>query len=196
MLVCVIANNLYRVLVSTYSTICAKSVELSLKHTLAAKSNLLFLRQRCKGYIINHTYAELVFRLVHCKVLIYCKYLGWGGVLRAETVAAAYYKRSVLLAVKYLLNIKIHRLSVSTWLFCTVKHCNTFCCGRKYREEVFCRERTIQVNCNKSDLLTLGCKIVNSFTNGLCNRTHCNYNTVSIRCSVVVEQAILTSCDF
>src|SRR5574344_605985 len=85
--------------------------------------------------------------------------------------------------------------TICTWLFSTVKNIHTFSCLRYCSKEVLSREWTVQVYSNQTNFVTLSIQEVDSFTDSLCNRTDSDDYTVSVFCSVVVEQAIFTSCD-
>ena len=81
MLVGIVADNLHRVLVSTYSTIGTEAVELSFEHASATQGNLLLLRQRGEGYIVHDTYGEVILRLGQGEVFIDRENLSGSGVV-------------------------------------------------------------------------------------------------------------------
>ena len=66
--------------------------------------------------------------------------------------------------IEYLFHVKIERFSVSTWFFRTVKYSDAFDSLWKYIQQVFCREGSVEMNRDKTQLLTLcRSKIINGF---------------------------------
>ena len=71
-LVGIVTDNLYRVLVSTYSTIGTETIELSLKQVITTHWDFLLFGKRCKCNVINDTYGEVILGLWQFQVLEYC----------------------------------------------------------------------------------------------------------------------------
>ena len=133
----VVADNLYRVLVGTYSTVSTQAVELGFEHAFATQSDFLFLRQRSEGYIINDTDGEVVFRHRQCQVLIYGQNLSRSRILRTQTVASAYDNGGILLTVEALFYVQVKRFADGTRFLRTVEYGNAFCSLGNGSQEVF-----------------------------------------------------------
>ena len=70
-LVGIVADNLYRVLVGTYSSVSSQTIELSLEHTFATHRNFINQWKRGKCNIVYDTYREVVLRFGKFKVVEY-----------------------------------------------------------------------------------------------------------------------------
>ena len=135
--ICIVTDDLNRVLVGTDSTVCTQTVELSFEHTFATQCDLFFLRQGGECYVIYDTDRELVLRHRQCQVFIYGKDLGRSRILRTQTITAAYDNRSIFLAIETVFYIQIQRFAYCTRFFCTVQNSNTFSSLRNSCQEVF-----------------------------------------------------------
>ena len=191
----VITDDLHGVLVGTDSTVGSQAVELGFEHALAAQSYLFLLRKRREGNVVHDTDGKSVLRHRKSKVLVNGKDLRRSGILRTQAVTPAYNHRSVLHAVEAVFYIQVKGFARCTRLFRTVEHCNTFRRLGNGSQEMLCRERTVEMNGNQTDLLTLSRQIVDSLAGCFGHRTHCDNHTFSILCSVIVEQAVLTARD-
>ena len=67
----IVTDDLYRVLVGTYSTISTQTVELSFEYTFCTESDFFFLRQRSESNIIHNTDSEVIFRHREFQVFVY-----------------------------------------------------------------------------------------------------------------------------
>ena len=137
----------------------------------------------------------MIFRSRQRQVFIYRQNLSRSSILRTQTVASAYDNRSIFLSVEAVFNIQIQRFAVCTRFFGTVKNCDTFCSLRYSSQEVLSRERTIQMNSNQTNFFTVSYQMVDSFAGSFSYRTHSDDYAFSIFSTVVVEQAVVTSCD-
>ena len=191
----VITDNLNRVLVSTYRTVSTQTVEFSFEHTFTAQSDFFFLRKRSESYVVYDTDSEVVLRHRHSQVFEYRDNLSRSSVLRTQTVATANDNRSIFCTVEAVFNVKIQRFTVSTRFFSTVKNCDSLSSLRYSSQEVFSRERTIQVYGNHTHFFTVGCQVVDCFTGCFRYRTHCDNHAFCIFCSVVIEQTVFATCN-
>ena len=121
-----LADDLHRVLVSTYGTVSTQTIELSLEHALATHSHLSAYWERSEGDIVYDTYGEVVLRHWQCEVLVNREDLRWSGIVRTETIATTYYEdiaKTELLESVF--NVEVQWFAISTWLFGAVKHADT-----------------------------------------------------------------------
>ena len=137
----------------------------------------------------------MVLRSRQCQVFVYRKNLSRSSILRTQTITSAYDKRSIFLSVEAVFYVKIQRFAVCTRFFCTVKNCNAFCSLRYSCQEMFSRERTIQVYRNQTNFFAVCYQVVDSFTSSFSYRTHSDDYAFSIFSTIVVEQAVVTSCN-
>ena len=194
-LVGVITDNLHGVLVGTYCTVGTEAVELRFEHTVGIQSDFFFLRERSKGNVVFDTDSELVLRHSHRQVFVNSQDLSRSCILGTQTVAATDYQRSIFYAVEAILHVEIQRFAVSTRLFRAVKDSNTLSRLRNSSQEVLSRERTIQVDRNQADFFALSHQVVNGFADSLRYRTHGDDDAVCVFGTVVIEQAVLASCN-
>ena len=196
MLVSVVTDNLYRVLVSTYSTVSTQTVELSLVHAFATHSDFFLLWKRSESDVIYDTDSETVLWFSQSQVFIYRKDLSRSSIVRTQTVTTTYDNRSIFLAIEAVLNIQVQRFTVSTRFLSSVENSDTLSSLRNSCQEVLSRERTIQVNSNQTYLFALSCEVVDYFADSFCYRTHSDDYAVCIFSTIVIEQAILAASDF
>ena len=135
----------------------------------------------------------MVLRLWQFKVVEYRDNLRRSDIRRTETIATTNDERTVLYVIVSRLNIKVERLTLCTRLLGTVKHGNLLARCRNSSEEVLYRERTIEVNINHADLLTLCHEVVNSFLGSFASRAHEDDNILRILCAIVVEEMVFTT---
>ena len=137
----------------------------------------------------------MVLWLGQLEVVEYRDNLGRSNVGRTKTVATANDERTVLHVVECALNVEIQRLTLSSWLLCTVEHGNALAALWYGSDEVLYRERTIEVNADHTNLLALLEQVVDSLAGSLGGRTHEDDNVLSILSTIVVEEVILTTGD-
>ena len=53
------------------------------------------------------------------------------------------------------------------------------------------REWTIQANLHKTDLLAMCVEVVDNLFQGIAERTHADNDTIGIRCTIVVKEAVI-----
>ena len=192
-LVGIVTDNLYRVLVGTYSTICAQSIELGLEQIVATHGDFLLFGQGGKGNIIYDTYGKVVLWLWQLQVLEHGHNLGGRGVGRAKTIASTYDKRFALVIIEGTLYIQIQRLTLSARLLGAIEHGNAlYGSGECLLQEVH-REWTIEVYGHHTYLLALLYHVVDSLAGSFGGGTHQDDNVLGVLCPIIVEQVILTA---
>ena len=82
--------------------------------------------------------------------------------MRTKTVAATNDNRTILNIVEGILHVEIQRLAVGTGLFGTVENGNLLHALRNASKQVLDRERTIEVNRDHTNLLTLAIQVIDS----------------------------------
>ena len=85
----VVADNLDGVLVRTNSTVAAQAPELALDGAFCSGVRRFLLFQRQVGNVVVDAQGESCFRSILCKLFINGEDAGRGGVLGAQTIAAA-----------------------------------------------------------------------------------------------------------
>ena len=196
MFVCIVSDDLHRVLIGTYRTICTETVEFSLEHAFTAHSDFLTNRERRKGNVIYDTQRKVIFGFGQCEIFVNGKYLRRCGIVRSETITSADDERSIFLIVESLFYIEIKRLAIGTGFFCTVEHGDAFCARRDSCHKVFGRERTVQVYGNQTNFFTFRSQIVDRLADSFGNRTHSDDDILSIRSSVIIEKAVFATGNF
>ena len=191
-----VADDLHRVLVGTNGTIGTKTVELSLEHALATECHFLNLRQRGDRYVVDDTHGEVVLRLGQSEVVEHGDDLGRRGVARTQTIASTHDERLVLYIVESTLHVEVQRLALGTRLLRAVEYGDALHGLGHGSQQVLHRERTIEVDSHHTNLLTLSYEVVDSLAGSLGGRTHEDDDALGILGSVVVEEVILTACDF
>ena len=113
-----------------------------------------------------------------------------GSIFRTETITATNNDRGIFSTIEHIFNIEVKRFTISTRLFSTIEHSDTFCCLRESGEEVFSRERAIEVNGYKTYLFAISHKVINCFADSLGNGAHSNDNTFCIFSTIVIEEVV------
>ena len=195
-LVGVVADNLHGVLVGTHRTVGTQTVELGFEHAFATHGHLFFLRKRSERHVVHDAEGELVFRFRKSQILVHGQDLCRSRVVRPETITSAYDNRGVFLAVEAFFHIQIQRFAVGTRFFRAVQYGNSLGCGRNGSQEMFGRERTVQVNGYQAHLFALCGQVVDGFADGFGYGTHGDDDAFSVCGTVVREQAVLAAGDF
>ena len=155
MLVCIVTDNLYRVLVSTYGAVSTETEEFALLNRSTSERHFFYSREREICYIVNDTQCEVVLRLVKLEVVINGDNFCRSNFARTETEATTNDKRTIFYIVVCSHYIEVERLTLTARLLGTVKNCNLLTGLRHGREEILYRERTIEVNIHHTYLLAL-----------------------------------------
>ena len=93
-------------------------------------------------------------------------------------------------------DVKIQRLSHGSCFLCTIQYSNFLNCFRQYSQQVFYRERTVQVNLDHTNLFSGSSQCIDCFFSSLCYRAHSNDYTFCITCTIVSKRCIFTTSDF
>ena len=188
--VCVITDDLDRVLVSTYSTISSKSPELAVCCSLWCCNKWCTCLKRKVCNIINDTDCEFLFLsvLIYCYDLCRCCIFGTKSVTSCKDLNIA-----ELAVAKSCNNIKIQRLAKSSWLFCSVKNRDLLNCIRDCIDKSLCTEWSVKTNFNNTDFLTSCHKVIDCLLDGIVYGTHSYDDVLSVSSSVVVEQFVVCS---
>ena len=187
-----VADDLDRVLVGADGTVTAETPELAGYRSGSRGVGNGVLGQRVTGHIVNDTDSEALLRLVGCEVLVNGKDRRGGGVLRAETVAAADdLDVSSALAGESGNDVKIERLAERAGLLGAVKHRDLLYAGGNSLCELVRAEGTIKSYLYKTDLFAVRVEVVDDFLGDVADRTHSNDNALCIGCAVVVEETVV-----
>ena len=152
----IIADDLDRVLVCTYSTVGTKTPELTVYSSFRSGNKRCAKLQGKVGNIIYDTDGEL---FLGC-VLIYSYDLSRCGILGTKAITSGKDRCVVeLSALQSCYYIKVQRLAESSRLLCSVKNSNLLYSLRNRGYQCLCAERTIQTYLYDADLLAC-CKQV------------------------------------
>ncbi len=195
-LVGVLADDLHGVLVGAYRTVGTETEELGFVGAGVAQRNLGEHGERGECHVVDDAECEVVLRGGQSEVLVYADDLGGSGVLRSQTIAAAYDYGGILTAIETFLHVEVEGLAVCAGFLGAVKHGYALGCLGDGSEEVLGRERTVEVYRYEADLLALGGEVVDSFFNSLRYRADSDDDAVCVGCAVVVEEVIFAAGDF
>ena len=90
-------------------------------------------------------------------------------------------------------NILIQWLTKSTRLLGTVENCNLFYSRWNSLQEMVYGEWTEEMNCNRTNLLTLSVEEINTLLKCLVNGTNSDYYALSILGTIVIKNMMLTA---
>ena len=120
--------------------------------------------------------------------------MGGYDIFGTQSVTAAHDDRlPVFFGIESALDIEVERFTERTGLFRAVEHGNLLDGFGEITEEMFKRERTIQMNCQQTDLFAFGVQIIYSFFDDVTDGTHGNNDTIGIRSAVIIKQVIFTT---
>ena len=105
----------------------------------------------------------MIFWLIHFQVIENRNHHSWSCILRAKSVASTYDKWFISPVVENITDIKVQRIAGSTRFFGTVENTDTFYRIRQNVEEIFRRERTIQMNADQANFFTFGIQVIDNF---------------------------------
>ena len=191
-----VADDLDRRLVRAHRAVGAESPELAGGGAGRGGVDVFARRQRGIGDIVDDAEREPIFRCSQLQVLKDGQDVGGNDVLGTEAITAADDQRLPLLAVESALHVEVQRLADRAGLFRAVEHRDLFDGLGNVAEEMFERERPVQVNGQQADLFALAVQVIDSFLDDVANRTHGHDDTVGVRRTVVVEQVIFTAGEF
>ena len=191
-----VSDDLDGCLVGTNSTVGTKSPELTLYCTFSGSINFCMLWQRSISHIIFDSDGESVLHFAIAKVFIYCKNLSWCNVLGTKSISSTYDYRSYISFVECVSDILVKWLSSRTWFFCSVKNSDLLYSLWNRVQEVLCGEWSVKMHIYKTNLFTLLGEVVYNFFSSVANRSHSNDYMLSIWSAMIVEQSVVSSCDF
>ena len=188
--ICMITDNLNRVLISTDSTVCTKSPELTGSSSCRSCSRVLCDIERKVSYIILDTDSK---SWLFC-ILVSCNNLCRSCILRTKTITACGNKAGLKLSsAKWSHNIKVKRLTKRTRLFCTVKYDDVLNSLRKSSNKMLSWEWSVEANLNNTNLVSVSIHIINSLIYSFANWTHSYNYSVCILCSIVIEKLVVSA---
>ena len=157
----------------------------------------VFCRQGSEGNIINDTDSEVVLRCILFEVFVYSCDLTRCGIFRGETITAAY-DSDITTAGLYEshLNVQVQRFCYAAGFFRAVHNGNFLNSCRNSVNEMFNRERTIEVNLNHADFFAVCVEVINRITNCFSSGAHDNDQFFCIFRTIVVEQFVVPTSQF
>ncbi|OPZ60770.1 MAG: hypothetical protein BWY87_00264 [Deltaproteobacteria bacterium ADurb.Bin510] len=191
----VVADDFDRVLVGAHGAIRAQTVELALDRTLSRAFDLGQQRQRGVGDVVDDADGEAILGVHLLEVVEHADDLGRGGVLGAQTVAAAHDDGGIRPAVEGALDVQIERLAAGAGLLGAVEHCDLLDALGHGLEEVVQAEGPVEVDAHDADLFALLGQVVDGFLDGFGDRAHGHDHALGIRSAVVVEGVVLAAGD-
>ena len=87
-------------------------------------------------------------------------------------------------------NVQIQRLADGTGFLGAVQHRDLFHRLGQRGDQMFCRERTIEVYLHQTNLFASGVQIVDGLFSGLADRAHCDDHPLGVSGAVIVEQLV------
>ena len=188
--VCVVADDLDGVLVSTDSTVCAETPELAVDSAFRCSDKTLACLKGKTCNIIYDTDCEALL----VEVLEYSLDLCRICVLGTKSVTSGVDLDILEFGIEQSCNnVEVKRLAVSARLFCSVKNVDDLDSLRDSCDECFVAERTIQSDFDKTDLCAFRIEVIDRLFDCLVNGTHSDDDGLGILCAIVVEQLIVCS---
>ncbi len=192
----IVADDFYGVLVCTYRTVGAQTIEFGLEGRGVAKCHFLDGGQRGEGYVINDAHGEVVLGLRQCEVLVETDDLCRSGVLGGQAEASADNHGGVFAAVECFLDVQQQGLAVGSGFLGAVEYGYALGGGGDGCQQVLNREGTEQVYAYQADFLAFGGEVVYGFLGGLSDAAHGDDYAVGVFGTVVAEQVIFAAGDF
>ena len=192
----VIADDLDRGLVRADRAVGAEAPELAGGGADRRGVDVFSRRQRGEGDVVDDAQREPVLGNGQLQVFEDRQDVGRNDVLGTEAVATANDQRLPFLAVEGALHVKVQRLTEGTGLFGAVQHRDLLHSLGNVAEEMFERERSVQVDGQQTDLFPLAIQVVDGFLDDVARRAHRHNDAVGVRRAVIVEQMILAAGQF
>ena len=190
-LVGVVADDLDGVLVRADGAVAAKTPELALDGALRRSGGSGDLGQREVGDVVNDTDGELTLHIVTLELVVYGENGCGRSILRAETVAAAYYLNVTACVCNRGDNVEVQRLALSAGLLGAVEDRELPAGRGDGFEELVRSPGTEQPYLDKTDLLPLSGEVVYDLLGNVADRAHCDYDAVGVGSAVVVKQLVV-----
>ena len=186
----VVTDDLDGVLVSTYSTVCSQTPELTVDSSFRSSNDRSTCFQRQIGNIIYDTNSKFLFGCVFVNSYDLCRC----GVFGSQTITTGKDWCIVELgSFQSCNNVQIQRLAHSTRLFCSVKNCDLFYSLRNSIDQGLCTEWSVQTNFYNTDFFACCCQVIDGFFDGIIYRTHSYDYVFCIFSTIVVEQFVVCS---
>ena len=192
----VVADDLDSRLVGADRTITAEAPELAGRRTSRCRIDVLGDRQGRIGHVIGNGNGEMVFRRILFQVFENAEDMGRCRILAAEAGTAAYDERCVFYAAVGLGDIEIERFCQGALFLRAVQDGNLPDRFRDIFEEVFERERTIEMDRKEACLFSVGVEVIHRFLRRIAQGAHGDDHTVGIRRTVVGEWVIFPAGQF
>ena len=193
--ICMVTDDLDGVFVCTNSTVGAQTPEFACDCACVCYFGFCANFDGCHGNVVNDTNGEVVF-LFAFHVVKDSNNLCGCYVFGGQTVSACQYQRSSACFCQCGTYILIQRFAQCAGFFCSVQNGNDFCCFRQCAQEMFQGERTVQVNLQETNLFAFCCQVFYNFLCSACDGAHSDQNVFCVGCAEVVEQLIVSACDF
>ena len=187
----VVTDDLDGVLVCTNSTVAAQTPEFAFDGAFCSGVWSFFFFQGQMSNVIVDAQSKSCFWSFFGQLFINCKDACWSCVFGAQTVTTADDGSLTSCFAHSRHNIQMERFSISTWLFGTVQNSDLGSSFWDSSEQMFCREWTEQSYFNKTNFFALSGQVIDNFFCNVTDGAHSNDNTVSIWCTIVVEQLIV-----
>ena len=137
----------------------------------------------------------MVFRRRQGKVVVNGNNHRRCRVARTKTITATHDERSALTAIVSVFHVEVKRFACCAGFLRTVEDSDTLAGGRHSRQQMFHRERAIEVYADHADLLASFIEIVDSLTCGFGDRTHADDDAFGVVSAIVAEQLIIAAGD-
>ena len=194
-LFCFVTDDLDGLLVGTNCTVGTKTPEL----TSNCASRLccdVHCRQWAVVYVVNDTDCEVILCLLSLKVVVYCNNLSRCCVVGTKTISSCINFRSVVNVEVKVSYVEIKWVAFSTRLFCSVENSNLLGCLRHSLQEVLCWPRSVKSYFYETNFFALLFENVDCLFYCFADWTHCYDYIFSISCSNVIEELVLSACEF
>ena len=190
----VVADDLDGALVGANGTVGTQAPELAALGSLQGSIKNLAAGQGCVVHIVGNANGTAVLRRSLTQVFDDRVHFGRREFLGTQTETAAYDDRFHVALIEGAADILIQRFAQAARFFGAVQHSNFFNRFRNRGQEMFHRERTVQVNCQHADLCAFSRidqfrGLQRSFLTG----THDHDQLVRVFRAVVIEQMIFTA---
>ena len=192
-LVGMVADDLDGVFVGANRTVASNAPELALDGSFGCGiGSIRIFGQRQVGNIVHNANRKLMTRLILLELFKDSECGRRWRIFRTKTITTADNGKVAFSGLIQCRNdILIQRLTDRTRLLGTIHDGNLLDRLRENVNKMLHRERTIQANLHKADLLAMCIEIVDNLFQGIAERTHADDNAIGIRCAIVVKEAVI-----
>ncbi len=195
--ICVVTDNFDAVFVCTDGTVAAQAVEFATGCSVRSNVDQFVNGQRSVSHVVVDTNCEVVCRFFCIQIAVYGKNHGRSEFLAAQTVTAA--NDNVSFASEFCKcsnNVQVKGFAQASGFFRSIQNGNLFHCFGQCCNKVCCRERTVKVYFQHAHFFSASGEVIHCFFNCISAATHQNDNLVGIFCSDVIEQVVVSTCQF